>query len=43
LAVNLDNEPVYWATGNAGLGSDILLADFNRVTVEVRRVVTVWS
>jgi hypothetical protein len=34
LAVNLDNEPVYWATGNAGLGSDILLADFNRVTVE---------
>lgn len=37
LALNLDNEPVYWATGNAGLGSDILLADFNPTTVEAAR------
>lgn len=33
LAVNLDNEPVYWASGNAGLGSDLLLADFHPETV----------
>ncbi|MBW3635074.1 MAG: hypothetical protein KY445_01255, partial [Armatimonadetes bacterium] len=37
LAVNLDNEPVYWATGNAGLGNDILLADFGAATVEAAR------
>lgn len=29
LSVNLDNEPVYWASGNAGLGNDELWADFN--------------
>ncbi|MBV9468131.1 MAG: hypothetical protein JOZ57_02665, partial [Abitibacteriaceae bacterium] len=34
LALNLDNEPVYWASGNAGLGSDLLLADFNSHTIE---------
>lgn len=34
LALNLDNEPVYWASGNAGLGSDLLLADFNPHAVE---------
>jgi hypothetical protein len=33
LAVNLDNEPVYWASGNAGLGGDVLEADFNRAAV----------
>lgn len=33
LAINLDNEPVYWASGNAGLGSDLLWADFNSATV----------
>ncbi len=37
LAVNLDNEPVYWATGNAGLGNEILQADFNAATVEAAR------
>ncbi|MDF2440399.1 MAG: hypothetical protein JWN98_1383, partial [Abditibacteriota bacterium] len=37
LAINLDNEPVYWATGNAGLGNEILQADFNRVSVEAAR------
>jgi hypothetical protein len=37
LAINLDNEPVYWASGNAGLGSDLLLADFNAATVEKAR------
>ncbi len=37
LAVNLDNEPVYWASGNAGLGSDLLLADFNPHTVAAAR------
>ena len=37
LAVNLDNEPVYWASGNAGLGSDLLLADFNPKTVAAAR------
>ncbi len=37
LALNLDNEPVYWASGNAGLGSDLLLADFNSHTVEAAR------
>lgn len=29
LAINLDNEPVYWASGNAGLGGELLWADFN--------------
>jgi hypothetical protein len=29
LCINLDNEPVYWASGNAGLGAQELLADFN--------------
>jgi hypothetical protein len=29
LAVNLDNEPIYWASGNAGIGGDLLQADFN--------------
>ncbi len=29
LALNLDNEPVYWASGNAGLGNELLQADFN--------------
>lgn len=33
LAINLDNEPVYWASGNAGLGSDLLEADFHPNTV----------
>jgi hypothetical protein len=33
LAVNLDNEPVYWASGNAGLGTELLLADFNPAAV----------
>ena len=33
LALNLDNEPVYWASGNAGLGTGPLLADFNAHTV----------
>jgi hypothetical protein len=33
LAINLDNEPVYWASGNAGLGNDLLLADFNPTAV----------
>lgn len=37
LALNLDNEPVYWATGNAGLGSEILLADFNPTTIAAAR------
>src|SRR5205823_14377550 len=34
LAINLDNEPVYWASGNAALGSDLLMADFNPATIE---------
>ncbi len=34
MAINLDNEPVYWATGNAGLGADLLEADFNSETVK---------
>lgn len=29
MAINLDNEPVYWASGNAGLGMDLLQADFS--------------
>ncbi len=29
LAINLENEPIYWASGNAGLGDDLLWADFN--------------
>jgi hypothetical protein len=29
LGINLDNEPIYWASGNAGLGPDLLQADFN--------------
>jgi len=33
LSINLDNEPVYWASGNAGLGPDLLYADFNPVTI----------
>lgn len=33
LAVNLDNEPIYWASGNAGLGDDLLYADFNPHTI----------
>jgi hypothetical protein len=33
LAINLDNEPIYWASGNAGLGRDLLEADFNASTV----------
>lgn len=33
LAINLDNEPVYWASGNAGLGMELLQADFNRHTI----------
>lgn len=33
LAVSLDNEPVYWASGGAGLGNDLLYADFNPKTV----------
>lgn len=37
LALNLDNEPVYWASGNAGLGSDLLWADFNPATIEAAR------
>lgn len=37
LALNLDNEPVYWASGNAGLGSDLLWADFNPATVAAAR------
>ncbi len=37
LSINLDNEPVYWASGNAGLGSDLLLADFNPTAVEAAR------
>ncbi len=37
LAINLDNEPVYWASGNAGLGGDLLLADFNPYAVAAAR------
>lgn len=37
LSVNLDNEPVYWASGNAGLGSDLLLADFNPQAIAAAR------
>lgn len=37
LAVNLDNEPVYWANGNAGLGEDLLQADFNPAAVAAAR------
>jgi hypothetical protein len=37
LAINLDNEPVYWATGNAGLGNDILQADFSPLMVDAAR------
>ncbi len=33
LAVNLDNEPVYWASGNAGLGPDLLWADFHPAAI----------
>ncbi len=33
LSINLDNEPVYWASGNAGLGNDLLWADFNPAAV----------
>ncbi len=33
LALSLDNEPVYWASGAAGLGSDLLWADFSAQTV----------
>jgi hypothetical protein len=29
LAVNLDNEPIYWASGNAALGEEVKWADFN--------------
>jgi len=37
LAISLDNEPVYWASGAAGLGSDLLLADFNPQAVAAAR------
>ena len=37
FALSLDNEPVYWASGDAGLGGDLLLADFNPRTVEAAR------
>lgn len=37
LAINLDNEPVYWANGNAGLGEDLLQADFNPATTRAAR------
>ncbi len=37
LAVNLDNEPVYWATGNAGLGNEILQADFGAAALQAAR------
>jgi hypothetical protein len=37
LAINLDNEPVYWASGNAGLGPGQLEADFNPRAVESAR------
>jgi len=37
LAINQDNEPVYWASGNAGLGEDILQADFNRAAVDAAK------
>jgi len=33
LAINLDNEPVYWASGSAGLGPDLLEADFNSASI----------
>jgi hypothetical protein len=41
LAVNLENEPAYWASGAAGLGEDLLWADFNPAAVEAARRVGV--
>ena len=38
LSVNLDNEPIYWASGNAGLGADLLWADFNPRTVAAAKL-----